>query len=124
MNHAALAGVVADQAVVFAVELLARAVCGTLDRRSPGASLDLSDVEVIKRHSLTVLGQHGFDLGQVEYALRQLIKLAFTHVFDGWRNALNHRALNNEPPRPLLALAVLQILNLLFDTLVAVFGLA
>ena len=42
----------------------------------------------------------------------------------GWRDALDYRALNNEPARPLLALAVLKILNLLLDTLIAVLGLA
>ena len=54
----------------------------------------------------------------------KLVKLALAHAFDGWRNVLHDSAINNEPPRPFLALAVLQILNLLFDTLVAVFGLA
>lgn len=55
--------------------------------------------------------------------MHKLVKLALAHAFDGWRDALNHRALNNEPVRAFLALAVLQILNLLLDALVAVLGL-
>lgn len=61
--------------------------------------------------------------GKSEDTLDQLVKLAFTHTFYGWHNALDYCALNNEPRRSLLALAVLQILNLLLDALVAVLGL-
>ena len=79
---------------------------------------------MVERQLLTVLGQQGFDLGQVEDALCQLVKFSLTHVFYGWRNVLHDSALNNEPTRPFLALAVLQILNLLLNTLVFMFLLA
>lgn len=56
--------------------------------------------------------------------LYQLVKLAFTHVFDCWHDALNHRTFNNEPMRAFLALTILEILNLLLDALVFVLLLA
>ena len=90
MNHAALARVVADQPVILAVELLARAVCGTLDHRPPRAALYLPDVEVIQRQSVTVLGQQGCDFWQVEDVLDQLVKLALAHVFDDWHNVFHY----------------------------------
>lgn len=81
-------------------------------------------MEVVKRQSVTVLGQHALDFGQVEDTLDQLVKLAFTHTFYGWRNVLHDGAFNNESMRAFLALTILEILNLLFYALVAVFGLA
>ena len=47
VNHAALARVVADLTVIFAVELFSCSVSRGLDRRLPRAALDLPDVEVI-----------------------------------------------------------------------------
>ena len=123
MNHAAFACVVADLTVILAVQLLASTIGGALHRRLPGTALYLSDVEVIQRQSLTVLGQHALDFGQVEDTLDQLVKLAIAHVFDHWCNALYRCPARYEPVASLLALAVLEILYLLFDTLVAVLGL-
>ena len=57
MNHAALAGVVADQTVVFAVQLFASTIGSALNCRSPGAALYLPNVEVIERQSFTTLWQ-------------------------------------------------------------------
>ena len=80
-------------------------------------------MEVIQRQSLTVLGQQGSNFGQFKDSLHKFVKLTLSHIFDGWRNVLHDSTLNNEPVRALLALAVLEILNLLLDALVAVFGL-
>ena len=124
VNHAAFARVVADQPVILAVELLARAVCGALNRRPPGAALYLPDVEVVERQSLTGLWQYSFHFGQVEDALHKLIKLALAHALDHRRNVFDYSSLNNKPERTFLALAVLEILNLLLDALVFMFLLA
>lgn len=123
MNHAAFARVVADQPVILAVQLLASAVGSALNRRPPGASLDLPYVEVVERQSVTVLGQQGFDFWQIKDSLHQLVKLALAHAFDQRCNALYRCPARYEPVASLLALAVLQILNLLLDALVAVLGL-
>ena len=123
MHHAVFARVVADQPVVFAVQPLARAIGRALNCRSPGATLYLPDVEMVERQSLTVLWQQGFDFGQVEDAFGQLVKLALAHALDGWHNALYRRSTRDKPVASLLVLAVLQILNLLLNALVAVFGL-
>ncbi len=53
-DHAALVGVVADFAVVFAEKFLSGAVGGRRDNRLPRAPLDLSDVEV-KQGQLSAL---------------------------------------------------------------------
>ena len=81
-------------------------------------------MEVVERQSLTGLWQYGFHFRQSEDALDQLVKLALAHDFDARRNVFHYSSLNNKPARTFLALAVLQILNLLLDTLVAVLGLA
>lgn len=124
VHYAALARVVTNLTVILAVELLARAVCGALNRRPPGAALYLPDVEVVERQSLTGLWQYSFHFGQVEDALHKLIKLALAHALDHRRNVFDYSSLNNKPERTFLALAVLEILNLLLYALVAVFGLA
>ena len=56
--------------------------------------------------------------------LDQLVKLALAHVFDHRRDVFDYSSLNNEPVRTLLALAVLEILNLLLYALVFMFLLA
>ena len=81
--------------VVFAVQLLARAVGRALNRRAPGAALYLTDVEVVQCQSVTALWQQGLNFWQVENSLNQLIKFTLAHVFNRWGDVLNHRALNN-----------------------------
>ena len=89
VNHAALARVVADLPIVFAIQFLARAVGRGLDCRLTGAALDLPDVEMIERQSLTALRQYGFYFRQVEDLFDQFIKLALIHALDCWCDALN-----------------------------------
>ena len=117
VHHAAFARVVAELPVILTVELFSCSVSRGLDRRLPRAALDLSDVEVKERQSLTSLRQYGLYLWQVEYALGQFIKLALAHVLDRRRDAFHRRTARYEPVVAFLSFADLKVLGTALDSL-------
>ncbi len=110
-DHAALVGVVADLAIVFAVKFLPGAVSGGRDNRLPCAPPDLGDVEMKQGQlSALLLVNHAPDQSrnfrQGKDLLRQLSESCLAQAAYLWGHALNRRPASDKAVVSLLPLAL------------------
>ena len=121
-DHAALVGVVAGLAVVFAVKFLPGSVGGGRDNRLSRTPLDLGDMEV-EQGQLSVLllvggaAHQSGNFQQGKDLLHKNIKAPFAHAAHFRGDAFNRRPTSNKTVVSFLSVSLLVILDAVLQPL-------